>query len=32
MVIEQIFEADFSENSQGFRPERNAAKAIMLKK
>ncbi len=28
MVIEQIFEADFSDNSHGFRPERNAAKAI----
>jgi len=28
MVIEPIFEADFSENSQGFRPQRNAAKAI----
>jgi len=28
MVIEPIFEADFSPNSHGFRPKENAAKAI----
>ena len=28
MVIEPIFEADFSENSYGFRPEKNAGQAI----
>ncbi len=28
LVIEPIFEADFQENSYGFRPKRNAHQAI----